>query len=49
MPPEAKTILQMRGFQTGVFGFEPEKARENMRESQLTNDEILAKLPELVQ
>jgi len=49
MPPEAKNIVQMRAFQTGIFGFEPEKARDNLRNNKLTDDELLADLPELVQ
>lgn len=48
-PPEADSIMKMRGFQTGVFGFNPQTARENLRKSQLTDSEILALLPESVQ
>jgi hypothetical protein len=49
LPPEAKTIIQMRAFQTGVFGFEPEKAREGLKNNTLTDDELLAELPEIIQ
>jgi len=49
MPPEAKSIIQMRSFQTGVFGFDPDKARDNLRNNKLTDDELLAELPEVVQ
>jgi hypothetical protein len=49
MPPEAKTIIQMRSFQTGVFGFDPREAREGLRNNTLTDKELLAMLPEVVQ
>jgi len=49
MPPEAKTIIQMRAFQTGVFGFNPEEAREGLRRNNLTDEQLLAMLPESVQ
>jgi hypothetical protein len=49
MPPEAKTIIQMRSFQTGVFGFDPREAREGLRKNTLTDKDLLAMLPETVQ
>jgi len=43
VPPEAKNIIQMRGFQTGVV------TREELSKGIKTDSEILAELPETVQ
>jgi len=48
VPPEAKTIVQMRAFQTGVFGDDPEKARRKLGENTKSDAELEKLLPDEV-